>query len=299
MGVVAEGGGLGFRQSLPTLAQAGPAAVLDQIATLVAAARAATPDAMALIGVAAPGPLDTRAGVVGTMQSLAGFADFPLRAALQDRLAAPVVLENDGIAAAIGEWRFGAGQGVADLLYLTLSTGIGGGVIAGGHPLRGRRGLAGHVGHIFFSASWTRAPGGRMTCFEDYASGTALAQRARDEGAAHPGSPLARGRPDAAAVFAAAAAGDDLAQRLVDEEAWALGQGLASLIHVLDPARVLLGGGLSAGLPALMPGLMTTLSAHLKPGFGPVDLRPAGLGAHSGLFGAAALVFDPALDPAG
>lgn len=297
VGVVAEDGSLGFRHSLPTLAQSGPKAVLDQIAALVAAARTAAPAALARIGVAAPGPLDTRAGVVRTMQSLAGFSDFPLRQALQDRLDAPVALENDGIAAAIGEWRFGAGRGVADLLYLTLSTGIGGGIIAGGRPLRGRNGLAGHVGHIFFSAPWDRAPGGRMTCFEDYASGTALARRARAE--APDGSALAGGQPDAAAVFAAAAAGDAFARTLVADEAQALGLGLASLVHVLDPELVLLGGGLAAALPALMPGLLATLQSHAKPGFQAVEVRPAGLGAQSGLCGAAALVFDPTLDPAG
>lgn len=298
VGVVDEAGQPGFHSAQPTRAKDGPAAVLGQIEAMVAKARAAAPDALPVIGVAAPGPLDTKTGVVCTAQTLSGFDGYPLRAELQARLGVPVALDNDGIAGAIGEWRFGAGRGTADLLYVTLSTGIGGGIIAGNRPLRGKRGLAGHIGHIFFSADWPRAPGGTMTCFEDYASATALAWRARQEVLLNPGSSLAHvPQIDAAAVVSAAAAGDPLASRLLAEEARLVGIGLASLIHVLNPERIVLGGGLSLALPVLGPGIQKAMLAHAKPGFDAVDLVAAGLGPHSCLCGAAAIALFPDLGP--
>ncbi|MCX7890397.1 MAG: ROK family protein [Rhodobacteraceae bacterium] len=296
-GLVAEDGRVVMHREAPTPAQDGPDAVLGQIAALVAAVRqAAGSDAVPVIGVSAPGPLDTATGVVCTMQSLDGFDGLPLRDELERRLGAPVALENDGIAGALGEWRFGAGRGTDDLLYVTLSTGIGGGIIAGGRPLRGRRGLAGHVGHIFFAAGWERRSGGHMPCFEDFASGTALAARAREAAAGDPGSVLhAADRIDAAAVLAAAAKGDGLARRLVADEAAAIGTGLASLAHVLDPALIVLGGGLAQALPVLEAGILAAFGQNAKPGFEGIALAAAALGTHSSLCGAAALAFDPAL----
>ena len=295
-GLVSEDGTLGFHASAETLSTAGPDAVVSQIATLVEEVRANAKDQVEVIGISAPGPLDTRRGVVCAVQSMVGLEGFPLRAELERRLGAPIVLENDGIAGAVGEWRFGAGRGATEMIYVTLSTGVGGGIIANDRPLRGSRGLAGHVGHIFFAANWQRHPGGAMSCFEDFISGTALAFRARNEVARHEGSLLANAMPiDAKAVIAAAANGDLLARGLVEDEARAIGTGLASLAHVLNPERIIVGGGLSTALPMLLPGVVAAMADNLKPGFETVEVVQAGLGVHSCLLGAAALALDPNL----
>src|SRR5260221_8839978 len=124
----------------------GPETILVQLERLVDAVcgrdeRAA----LAGIGISAPGPLDSETGTILGIPTLPGWEDFALRDVLAARLAMPVVLENDGIAAAYGEWRFGAGRGVQHLVYVTVSTGIGGGVIVGGQLMHGPRRIAGHL----------------------------------------------------------------------------------------------------------------------------------------------------------
>ncbi|MFN0114326.1 MAG: ROK family protein [Paracoccaceae bacterium] len=295
--LVTEDGTVRFHAEEPTPARDGPEAVLSRIAALAGAALASAPvGAVKGAGVCAPGPLDTGTGMALGIQSLSGFADFPLRAELERRLGLAVTLENDGIAGAVGEWRHGAGRGAADMVYLTLSTGIGGGVIADGRPLRGARGLAGHVGHMLFRGEGPRHPGGHMPCLEDFASGPALAYRAREAMRDGTVSSLATAEPlDARAIFAAAGAGDGLAERLVRDEAETLGLGLTSLLHILNPERIVIGGGMSAALPALLPSIRETIVRNAKPGFAEVDILPAGLGQSSCLIGAATLVFAPDL----
>jgi glucokinase len=290
--VIARSGEVIFAAETATPAAAGPEAVVATIARLVDEARASGGAGLAPVCLCAPGPLDTVAGRALGIQTLPGFAGFALRAALEAALGTAVLLEHDGVAGAIGEWRFGAGRGLADLLYLTLSTGIGGGIIAGGRPLRGHRGLAGHVGHSLFPGQGPRVPGGVMPCLEDYASATALAFRAGEAARADPASSLHGGLVSAPAVFAAARAGDALAGRLVAEEAEILGLGITSLLHVLNPGAVILGGGMSAEFAVLGPAIRAVIDTHAKPGFGDVALLPAGLGSRSGLYGCAALIFD-------
>lgn len=295
-GLVTDRGELLFHTRQPTRSNDGPDAVLGQIEALVGEVRSTCSCEHAPIGVSAPGPLDTRSGIICGLQSMHGFDDFPIRDALQTRLARPIILENDGIAGAIAEWRFGAGQGCNDLVYMTLSTGIGGGIIAGGRPLRGHRGLAGHIGHTFFFAEGPRHPGGEMTCLEDYASATALAHRARLAAQDDPASNLAgMAKIDAQAVVRAASSGDRLAKSLLDMESTMVGKGLASLAHVLNPEKIILGGGLSAAFDHLAPGIRRAFLANAKPGFATAQILRAGLGEHSCLFGAAALALDPSL----
>ena len=131
------------------------------------------------VGVCSPGPLDTISGTALGVPTLAGFADLPLRRMLEERFGLPVRLENDGIAAAIGEWRFGAGRGFDNVLYVTVSTGIGAGVISEGRVLRGRRGLAGHAGHMTIVRDGDRCSCGNRGCWEAYGAGPAFTHRAR------------------------------------------------------------------------------------------------------------------------
>lgn len=292
--LVNERGEVLARAEERTDAKAGPERVLAQIKTLADGLIAATGAASVVgIGVSTPGPIDTISGVARDIPTLAGFADFPLRAELQKRFAFPVSLENDGIAAAIGEWQFGAGRGLENLVYVTVSTGIGGGVIADGCVLRGRKGMAGHIGHMSVMPDGALCPCGNRGCFEAYGSGTAFTQRARERGFTCTETRLgADGSTiDSRAVFAAARAGDGLANKLIDEEAEILGRGFTSLLHIFSPEVVIMGGGLSHEFERLHPGIQRYIAEWAMPAFKDVRVVRAALGQNSGLIGAAALAF--------
>lgn len=292
-GLVSPAGEIVAQEVTLTRATEGPAVVMDQIAALCAKVRQGT--AVKGAAICAPGPLDTLTGQMFVVQTLKGFDHFPLRQALSDRLQMPVQVENDGIAGALAELCHGAGRAYRDFVYITISTGIGGGIIADGRPLRGRRGMAGHLGHMFFHRDWPRHEGARLTCLEDWGAGPALAARAMARAEQTPTSSLHTRRLDARAVYQAAAEGDALAQRLVQDEGELLGIGCASLIHILSPQAIILGGGMSQAWPQLAPTIEAALAAHVKPGFEGVALLQAQLGTASSLVGAATLVFDPTL----
>ncbi len=131
------------------------------------------------LGLCAPGPLDAKRGIALSTPTIRGFTDFPLRQALVDALNMPVTIENDGPCAALGEWMCGAGRGVENFVYVTISTGIGGGVVSDGRLMRGRLGLAGHVGHMpVKSEGGAICFCGKPGCWEAEASGSTLQKKA-------------------------------------------------------------------------------------------------------------------------
>lgn len=283
------------RASERTQAREGADVVIDQIVRLAARVSDGLPQAeLAGAGVSSPGPLDTIEGIALGIPTIAGFADYPMRDEIGRRLSLPVALENDGIAAAIGEWKLGAGRGHDNLVYVTVSTGIGGGVIADGRVLRGRRGMAGHVGHMSFVQDGEVCVCGGRGCFEAYGSGTALARRARAASLTDPGPSLnaGDGMLSSEDVFAAAAQGDRLAQTLVREEAEILGRGFAALLHLYSPEVLVMGGGLSSQFAALEMGITQAMRANAMPAFRDTPVMPAQLGSNSGLVGAAVLAFE-------
>jgi glucokinase len=244
------------------------------------------------VGVSAPGPLDSETGTILGIPTLPHWTDFPLRDTLSSDLGVPVIVENDGIAAAFGEWQFGAGRGLRHLVYVTVSTGIGGGVVVDGRLMHGRRGMAGHVGHFRIAAEGPRCACGAIGCFEALAAGTALARRARETVGESPDSQLAQ-RPaamiEAVDVVAAARAGDRFALSLLREEAECLGAGFTGLIHLYSPERVIMGGGVSNAFDLLEADIHRIIARDALPPFRDVPVVPAGLGDNSGLVGAAAL----------
>lgn len=286
-------GALRSRAAAPTDTAGGPRAVLRQMQALFGeVTRGIDAASIAGVGVSSPGPLDSAAGVVLGIPTLPGWVDIPLTNWLRDMLKLPVTLENDGVAAAIGEWHFGAGRGLSDFVYVTVSTGIGGGVIADGRVLRGRRRLAAHLGHMTTAPDGEVCQCGNRGCWEAQASGTAFGERARRRAAQQPGSSLhALGAMvDARQVFDAARAGDTLALDLVATQAALLGVGIASLLHLFSPQAVVIGGGVSAGFELLRPGIDAEVRARAMPPFREVPVVAAQLGPNSGLVGAACLV---------
>ena len=271
------------RAAVRTEASAGPSAVIAQIAELVAQVTDGVDRSAVLgAGVSCPGPLDTITGTALGVPTLAGWTDIPVVRLIGAALDLPVRLENDGIAAANGEWRFGAGRGLANLVYVTVSTGIGGGIVLDGRLLHGRRGMAGHVGHMIVERDGVLCACGNRGCWEAYASGTAFAAAATKAA-----KPLA----DAKAVFDAARGGDALALSLVAEEADWLGIGVVSLAHLFSPQKIIIGGGLANGFDLLLPGIARRLAEGAMPAFRDVEVVPAMLGDNPGLVGAAALWF--------
>ena len=220
-----------------------PNELVDWLATEVERIRQDRHGRVAAVGVAAPGPLDARRGVI-TRSSNLGWDQVPIGAMLGERLDAPVSLEDDASAAALGEWRFGAGKGADPMGYLTVSSGVGGGIVVGGDIVRGASGNAGEVGHIVIDPSGPRCACGHRGDVESYAGGAALARRARR---VWPRRTTADGHPaprEAADVFRAARSGDPAAARLVDEATDALATALAAMAAVVEPELIVVGGSI-------------------------------------------------------
>jgi glucokinase len=244
---------------------------------------------IAAVGVAAPGPLDATRGVI-TRSSNLGWDDVPIAEMLGERLQAPVALEDDANTAALGEWHFGAGRGADPMGYLTVSSGIGGGLVAAGCSIRGAAGNAGEVGHIVIDPSGPRCACGRRGDVESYAGGAALARRARR---VWPRRTLPDGRPaprDAADVFRLAREGDVDAGRLVDDAAGALATALAAMAAVVEPAVIVVGGSIGLGQRQFIR-RATTLARRrvLRENGDSLRVAPAALGHESVLAGAADL----------
>lgn len=286
------------QQRVPSLVAEGPAAVVARIAALVGRVSVALPPDAALLGLGlgSPGPLDPHAGMVFAPPNLPGWRDVPLRDMVAAATGLPVELGNDADAAAVGEHRFGGGAGCQHLVYVTVSTGIGGGVIADGRLMRGRRGIGGELGYLVLDAA-------AGTFWEDLASGTALGRAAAMAMPEHPGSALhALATPatvTAAHVARAAAAGDGLAGELMEREAHYLGMGFASILHIFSPEVVLVGGSVATANPALLERAAAIAHARVIDDlYRAAPILPATLGDNAGVLGAAALLL-AARAPAG
>lgn len=292
--LIDEAGNVLKRAAARTAADAGPTVVtnqLHQVAELVAAG--VSRDHLIGVGVSSPGPIDTESGIALSIPTLADFIDIPFRQMIEAKFGLPVWLENDGIAAALGEWRFGAGRSYRNMVYITVSTGIGGGVVSDGRLLRGRRGLACHVGHMTIVHDGAPCRCGNNGCWEAYASGTAFALRAHQRANRQTSTILGRNETpiDGRAVFEAALCGDSLALALVSEEADLLGVGITNLLHLCSPDIVVVGGGMANGFDLLRPGITARVNSAALPPFRDTPIVRAALDDNSGLVGAAALVF--------
>jgi len=253
---------------------------------------------VAAVGVAAAGYVDATRSVVLFAPNLA-WRDEPLRADLEDRTGLPVLVENDANAAAWGEFRYGAAREVDDMVLLTVGTGLGGGIVLHGNLLRGAYGVAAELGHVRVVPDGIRCPCGQRGCWEQYASGSALVREARELARSSALSAsalveLAGGDPAAIEgpmVTDAARAGDPAALELIADLGRWLGEGTASIAAVLDPAVVLVGGGVSAAGDLLLEPMREAFRRHLTArGHRPeLAIRPAALGNEAGMVGAADL----------
>lgn len=290
------------RHAGPTHADEGVAGVVGR---LIAAVRAMGEEAgwerIAAVGVSAPGPLDPRQGVIHWAPNLPGWRDVPLAEWLRAEVDRPVFLGNDGNLAALAEQRRGAGRGHPDLVYITVSTGIGGGVISDGQLILGRGGLGGEVGHMTIEAHGPRCNCGNIGCLEVLASGTAIARQARElvaGGARTLMADLVAGdlaRLTAKVVYEAASQGDAVAVDLFRKAGVYLGIGIVNLMYLFNPAMVVIGGGVSKAGDLLFVPMHTTIRQRIHEIYWarcPI-VRPA-LGDDVCLIGAAILAMEEA-----
>ena len=247
------------------------------------------------IGLAAPGPLDPYQGVILETPNIPGWINFPIQQLLTERFNVPVAIGNDANLAALGEWKFGAGKGHHHLIYLTISTGIGGGVIIDDRLLLGRHGLAAELGHVTVLPDGPRCPCGQQGHLEAVASGPAIANWVEKKLASGAASSLPVDQPlTALQIGFAAQHGDDLSIRALARAGTFIGQALADFIHVFNPSIVVIGGGVSQSGEMLFAPLRSALRQRvLSPRYVEelVVTRPA-FGDEAGLMGSLALIGD-------
>lgn len=261
----------------------------DPFERLAAAIEAILPPQGAdVISVAAPGPLDPQSGIVFATPNIPGWVEFPLGAKLEQRFHIPTRLGNDANLAALGEWRYGAGQGYHDLLYLTISTGIGGGVIINDRLLLGARGLAGELGHITVLPDGPLCSCGQRGHLEAVASGPAIAAYVNEKLAEGRASILQPGHLTGRQVAEAARQGDELSREAFVRAGEYLGQALADFLHMFNPSIVILGGGVTQSSALFIETLKASARRHIMDQNFLKDLviTTATLGDNAGLIGA-------------
>ena len=275
------------------------AAMADTARRAMSAAGVA-PEDVAAAGVAAAGAIDAREGVIVHSPHIAAMSNTPVGPMLAQRLGLRVVIGNDANLAALGEQRYGAGRGAQDVVFLTVSTGIGGGLVLGGRLYTGSSGYAGEVGHMTVDA---RGPYGKSEtpgAWESLCSGTALARIARERMAAGEPSSMSAalhdtsgGAFDARDLFAALRAGDALARSIIDDAVVYLGAGLTSIVNLFNPEKIIIGGGLSNEWDAYIAPAVALMRAQSFAGIGRLTpVVPPALGIDAGALGAVALASD-------
>jgi glucokinase len=297
-GVATDQGKLLAREYVATSAEEGPQAVIGRI---VAAIKAVSHGVEGLggIGIAVAGLVESGEGVVVTSPNLPGWSHVPLGSIVGKELGLPAYLINDANAAALGEHRFGAGRGVSNLVYVSVGTGIGGGIVIGGRLYTGGLGTAGEIGHMTIETRGPVCQCGNRGCWETLASGTAVAREARKrlQAGARPSlRELAGENPEnitAQAVFLAAQRGDRVARGIIVRAGTYLGVGLASMVNIFGPELIVIGGGMAQmGDMLLKPALKEMKRRAFETPAQAVRVVPAQLGEDAGVLGAVAYVLE-------
>lgn len=271
--------------------------MLRKLREMLVKARVRTRDLLG-IGVCIPGPVNTQTGDIPWSPNLKGWEGMPLRQSLRRHFSVPVFMDNDANAAGFGEKIFGAGKQVRDFVYVTVSTGIGGGLVLDGKIHRGASFCGGEIGHIPVVPDGNLCECGKRGCLEAYASGTAIGKLARMELAKGKKSRLLELSPTVKRVTGetvtqAAFLGDKLSLEILGFAAKYLGVGLATLMNILNPGMIVLGGGvMNAGKNIWNPMMASAKKEAWPAAFKACRIVKTELGEHVGNLGAAALVLE-------
>jgi len=276
----------------------GPEQTISRIITAISEMLSGIdPNSVRGMGVAVAGLVTPETGVLLTSPNLLSWYNTPLKEILERELQLSVWVGNDANLAALGEHIFGAGKGCNDLIYLTVSTGIGGGVITGGRMLCGSCGFAAELGHMTIDINGPRCNCGNIGCLEVMASGTAIARLAVEKlsnGQTSTINELVAGdldRVTAQTVGVAAMSGDAVARAVLHTSATNLGVGVVNLVHIFNPEVVIIGGGVSTIGDLIFEPVRHTVAERIMPDIS-VHITPAILGDDCGLLGTVALVLD-------
>ncbi len=293
--VVSDGGRILGRDTRDTPAADGPEAVAGVMAESARASLKAAGVKAAAAGIGAPGPMDWRTGVVFSPPNLHGWHNVPLSDLMRSRLNLPCFVDNDANLACLGEFTAGAGRGVECMCMLTLGTGVGGGIVVFGKLLRGIDGTAAEIGHMTLQRDGRECGCGAHGCLEAYASVTGLVRTAREAIEAGGKTSLTWacggdvGKLTGKMISDAASTGDALSRRAIEETGDWIGVGIASLINLLNPEKVVLGGGMiAAGELLFEPIRRRALSDAFEVPAKRAQIVPAQLGEDAGVLGAAA-----------
>lgn len=286
-------GNILVEETVQTMAQDGENAVLDRMISVIDKLIAKSNmevKAIKAIGIGSPGPLDAKKGVIYYSPNLP-FKNFHLTDSIIKRYSIPTYLDNDANVAAIGEYIFGAGRGTRNMIYVTVSTGVGGGAILNGSIYRGNTSNALEIGHMTLKKDGPKCNCGNYGCLEALASGTAIGKQAKQAVINDEVTSLKSYKEiTALEVFKEARNGDNVAIRILDESLTYLGIGVANLIETFDPEMIVIGGGVSKGGQIVFDKVKEEVNKRcMKVMSESCRIVPAGLGADSGAVGAAAL----------
>lgn len=300
--VITPDGVILSRKYCPTMADKGPNEVIGRMVSAirdVLSQSGMKTAEIAGITVAAAGALDFDKGIVTSSPNLPGWKNVPLKDIVYERFGVKMHLLNDANAAALGEHRCGAGKGLSHVIYITVSTGIGGGIIIDGELYSGADGTAGEIGHMTIEANGPQCQCGNFGCLEVLASGTAVAREAINrinQGEKSSLTELAGGGFEnitAEIVAKAARRGDQLAREVVTNAAVYLGIGLANLVNIFNPDMIIIGGGMSKmGDMLLKPARQTVKQRAFQLPARTVRIVRAQLGGDVGIIGAAVAFFE-------
>jgi len=278
------------RRERPTRASEGAAISLGEVYGILEELRdsAGAQGSLAGIGICAPGPLDPRTGVIFNPTNMPGWVNVPLAAEVERRFQVPCRVENDANGAGLAEALFGAARGFSSVFYATISTGIGSGIILDGRVYHGKNGFAGEGGHVSIDyRSAVRCNCGSIGCIEALASGTSLARRA-DEFLGPDRAPMT-----GETIAAAAASGQAWARGLIEETGEMLGAWLGSVVSLLDPDIIVIGGGLSRiGEPLFATIREAVPRRTINPFAADTPIVAAALDRDAGIYGAAAVILN-------
>lgn len=274
---IVEDGKILARHQVPT-PQSGFDAVVDAMAEAANKLLADAPD-ISRIGVGSPGPLDYQAGKIIFAPNIPGMDDVPIVARLRSALGKDIVLENDANAAGYAEHLYGAAQDLDTSIYVTISTGIGGGLFIGERVVRGANGIAGEIGHMTILPRGPMGGDGHDGSLEALAAGRAIAR----DGSYSYGTPLTTEQ-----VFERAQNGERKALKIIDNAAFFTGVGLANLVKVFDPDGFVIGGGMSQVGAFYLDKIQAAFNEYMV-GYPTVAVRTARLGTDAGVIGAASV----------
>lgn len=296
VGLATPEGTLVATDRFPTAPGRGPQAVLEEAVATLKALAECHGAVLTAVGVGSVGPLDLETGTILSPPNFPGWDHVPLKAPLEAALQVPVVVDNDANAAALGEYLLGAGRGSRAMVFATISTGIGGGIVLDGRLLHGVGGGAGEFGHQTIVPKGPLCGCGNRGCLEAVASGPAIARRAREAAQADKAPRmLALAGGDVAALHAghvaqAATEGEEAARAIWEELIAHLAIGLGNVITTLAPERLVIGGGVGQLGETLLTPLRAALADRVRMvPMEKVSVVAAAHGAEAGLYGAAAL----------